>query len=79
MTWLVVSRPPPRIESVGVADLERAWSIGRDFGDQGFSIVDRTSFAVMERLGISRVASLDAHFPFYRYGPRRERAFEVVR
>ena len=69
MTWLVVSRPPPRIESVGVADLERAWSIGRDFGDQGFSIVDRTSFAVMQRLGVLRAASFADDFAIFRFGP----------
>jgi predicted nucleic acid-binding protein len=80
MTWLVVSRPPPRrIESVGGADLERAWNIGVDFGDQGFSIVDRESFAVMQRLGVLRAASFDDDFAIFRFGPRRERAFDVVR
>jgi len=77
--WEAIRRGPARVEQTTAADLEAAWRIGAAFPDQGFSIVDRTSFAVMERLGISRVASLDAHFPFYRYGPRRERAFEVVR
>jgi len=68
-----------RIEPVGPADLERAWSIGRDFPDQGFSIVDRTSFAVMQRLGVLRAASFDDDFAIVRFGSRRERAFEVVR
>ena len=61
------------------ADLEVAWAIGERFPDQDFSIVDRTSFAVMERLGISRVASLDAAFAIYRYGRRRTTAFAVLR
>jgi predicted nucleic acid-binding protein len=39
----------------------------------------RTSFAVMERLGVTSVTSFDAHFSIYRFGPRRERAFEVRR
>ena len=47
--------------------------------DQEFSLVDRTSFAVMERLGITRVASFDNQFSVYRFGPRRSRAFEVIR
>ncbi len=47
--------------------------------DQDFSIVDRTSFAVMERLRVSAVASFDNHFAVYRFGPRRERAFEIQR
>lgn len=67
------------VEIVGAVDLERAWEIGRQYADQGFSLVDRTSFVVMERLGLNRVASLDADFAVYRYGPRRDRAFTVVR
>ena len=38
------------VESVGVADMEAAWQIGVSYRDQDFSIVDRTSFAVMCRL-----------------------------
>jgi len=41
--------------------------------------VDRTSFAVMERLGVHRAASFDDDFAVYRFGPRRSKAFEVVR
>ncbi len=67
------------IEMVLPGDLDAAWRIGEVFADQDFSIVDRTSFAVMERLGVSSVASFDDHFAIYRYGPRRERAFEVRR
>jgi hypothetical protein len=33
----------------------------------------------MERLGIASVATFDNHFSIYRYGPRRERAFDVHR
>lgn len=68
-----------RVEEVGAADLQVAWSIGSEFGDQDFSIVDRTSFAVMERLGVHRAASFDADFAVYRFGAGRSRAFEVVR
>jgi predicted nucleic acid-binding protein len=68
-----------RIEIVTLADLEAAWSIGQTFSDQDFSIVDRTSFAVMVRLGISRVASFDSDFAVFRYGRNRESAFEMVR
>jgi predicted nucleic acid-binding protein len=67
------------IEPVGVADLEIAWSIGREHPDQDFSIVDRTSFAVMQRLGVRRVASFDRDFAVFRYGRDHRRAFEVIR
>ena len=60
-------------------DLEVAWAIGEAFPDQDFSIVDRTSFAVMQRLGVHRVASFDADFAVYRFGRGRNRAFEIVR
>ncbi len=67
------------LEPVTAADLEAAWAVGRDFPDQDFSIADRTSFAVMHRLGIQRVASLDDDFAVYRFGRERNQAFEVVR
>jgi uncharacterized protein len=67
------------IAPVTAADLETAWAIGEAFPDQTFSIVDRTSFVVMERLGITRVASFDDDFAIYRYGRNRDRAFEVLR
>ncbi len=66
------------IEAVTLADLEVAWAIGASWHDQDFSIVDRTSFAVMQRLGIDRVASLDAHFAVFRFGPKRRRSFHVL-
>jgi len=77
--WDRIRRGPARIEHVTAADLEAAWAIGAAFPDQNFSIVDRTSFAVMERLGIARVASFDNHFAIYRHGRNRDRAFEVLR
>ena len=67
------------VETVGVADLEAAWQIGVSWRDQDFSIVDRTSFAVMRRLGIERAASLDSDFAIFRFGPNRRQAFTVVR
>lgn len=77
--WDGIRTGVARIEPVERGDLERAWSIGQDFADQSFSIIDRTSFAVMLRLGILRAASFDNDFLVFRYGPRRERAFEIVR
>ncbi len=66
------------VESVGPADLEAAWQIGLAYPDQDFSLVDRTSFAVMRRLGIDHAASFDDHFAVFRFGPKRRHAFVIV-
>jgi uncharacterized protein len=66
------------IEPVIAADLEAAWQIGTAFRDQDFSIVDRTSFAVMRRLGIERAASFDDDFAIFRFGPNRRHAFSIL-
>ena len=76
--WEVLRSGVAGVEPVGSADLETAWQIGASWRDQDFSIVDRTSFAVMLRLGISRAASLDAHFAVFRFGPSRRTAFTIV-
>jgi predicted nucleic acid-binding protein len=67
------------LEIVTEADVAAAWSIGQDFADQDFSFADRTSFAVMVRLGLTRVASSDDHFAVFRFGARRASSFDVVR
>jgi len=77
--WEALRAGAAIIEPVGAADLEAAWQIGTAFRDQDFSIVDRTSFAVMRRLGIERAASLDDDFAIFRFGPNRRRAFTVLR
>lgn len=79
MFWDGLRSGIARIETVGPADLHAAWAIGRVSRYQDFSFVDRTSFAVMERLGLERVASFDNDFAIYRFGPRRARSFQVVR
>lgn len=61
------------------ADLEVARAISDRSPDQSFSIVGRTSFALMERLGIPRVIAFDQDFEIYRYGRRQALAFEVLR
>jgi predicted nucleic acid-binding protein len=76
--WEALRSGVATIENAGAADLDAAWEIGRAFRDQDFSIVDRTSFAVMQRLGIERAASLDSDFAIYRFGPGRKRAFTVL-
>jgi len=67
------------IEPVGTADLEPAWQLGLYYPDQDFSLVDRTSFAVMQRVGLERAASFDDDFAVFRFGPNRRYAFVIVR
>ncbi len=55
--WEGVKRSGCALEPATAADLEVAWAIGEAFADQGFSIADRTSFAVMQRLGLTKVAT----------------------
>ena len=77
--WSAVRSGAAVVEAVGAADLEVAWAIGQEYVDQDFSIVDRTSFAVMQRLGLRRVASFDDDFAVFRFGRFKRQAFEVVR
>lgn len=77
--WEGIRAGAARLEVVTAADVEAAWSIGEAFPDQDFSIIDRTSFAVMERLGLRRAASFDDDFAVYRFGPKRDRAFDLAR
>jgi uncharacterized protein len=77
--WGRLRQTGAAIESVTPTDFEVAWRIGEDFPDQEFSIVDRTSFAVMQRLGVYRAATFDNDFAVFRFGPNRQRAFEIVR
>ena len=66
-----------RIEPAIVADLEAATRIGEDFADQAFSIVDRTSWSIMLRLGVHEAISLDADFSIFRFGRNKRQAFTV--
>lgn len=74
-----VRRGVADVETVTAADREHAWATGQAFGDQQFALADRTSFAVMERLGLEEVVTFDQDFAVHRYGPRRQRAFTILR
>ena len=66
-----------RTECATLADLEAAEAARATFEDQAFSLTDRTSWALMERLAITDALALDADFRIYRYGPDRRQAFAV--
>ncbi len=66
-----------KVEVSGLADLEVAAAIDTAFRDQRFSLSDRTSWAVMQRLGIHDAITLDKDFRIYRFGSDRRRSFTV--
>jgi predicted nucleic acid-binding protein len=59
-------------------DLANARAIAAAWPDQDFSLIDCTSFALMERLRLDEALAFDAHFRIYRFGPQRQRAFRIV-
>lgn len=73
-----IRRGIARVEVSLLGDLEVATTIGTAFSDQDFSLADRTSWAVMERLGITEAVTLDRDFRVYRYGLGRRRAFRIA-
>jgi predicted nucleic acid-binding protein len=66
-----------RVENTSLSDLEVAASIRAAFPDRDFSIVDRTSWSVMVRLGIHEALSFDRDYAVYRFGHDRRSAFTV--
>jgi predicted nucleic acid-binding protein len=63
---------------VTAEDFQRGRAIAQHWPDQAFSIVDCTSFALIERLDIRRAFAFDRHFRVVRLGGRRPRALEIV-
>ena len=76
--WDAMETGVVRVFGVTASDFAFARQIAREWPDQPFSIVDLTSFAAMERLGIDQAFAFDAHFRIYRYGPSRNTSFRVI-
>lgn len=76
--WDAMETGVVQVFGVSSRDLARARAIAREWPDQKFTLVDCTSFAVMERLGIREAFAFDRHFRTFRAGPRRDRPFEVL-
>lgn len=60
-----LDRSPTLVVRVTTTDEQRARQIIRQYDDKLFSYTDATSFAVMERLGISSVFTFDRNFTQY--------------
>lgn len=72
-----IRRGIARVEATTLADLEVAAQIREAFTGQRLSIVDRTSWSVMRRLGINDAMAFDRDFSIYRFGLNRRQAFAV--
>ncbi len=75
----ILGRNLADIISVEPRDIWAALDIRETFSDQDFSLVDRTSWVLMERFAIAEAISFDDDFSVYRYGPHRDKAFTVHR
>lgn len=75
--WDALGSGVVKVLGIGSGDLIRARAIARAWKDQDFSLVDCTSFALMERHRIDEGLAFDEHFRIYRYGPGRRRAFRI--
>ena len=60
-----IDRSTITIVRVSPADERRAREIIANYDDKNFSLTDATSFAVMERLGITQAFTFDHHFSQY--------------
>jgi predicted nucleic acid-binding protein len=76
--WDGFDRGVITIVGITAQDLQRGRELAQEWSDQAFSIVDCTSFALMERLDIRRAFAFDKHFRIVRFGWRRQRALQIV-
>ena len=76
--WDAMQSDVVTTHGVTTKDLSQARAIASSWPDQDFSLIDCTSFALMERLRLDEALAFDNHFRIYRYGLRRERAFRIV-
>lgn len=65
MAELIMNNPIITLHRVGVEDEDNAFRTLKEYGDKDFSYTDATSFAVMERLGLTIVFAFDEHFVQY--------------
>jgi uncharacterized protein len=72
-----LARGDMRLEAVAVPDLDRMAELVRQYSDFPLGTVDAAVVAVAERLGLSRIATLD-HRHFRAVRPRHCTSFELL-
>lgn len=50
------------IQWIDIDDVKAGWEVFRRFSDKQWSFTDCTSYAVMQRLGVTEALALDDHF-----------------
>jgi uncharacterized protein len=65
----LVERTADLIERISAEDERHARAILERYEDKSFSYTDATSFAVMERLGLTDVFTFDRHFAQFGFSP----------
>jgi len=65
LTTSILREEAAILQDVTGQDLQHALNVFRDYTEHLFSFVDCTSFAVMERLGITHAFAFDRHFDEY--------------
>jgi predicted nucleic acid-binding protein len=73
--WATIRSNVIPLQRVTALDLERAWEIFSKYEDQDFSLIDCTSFAIMERMKITDAFTFDGHFSVFR--PKTGSPFRV--
>jgi len=75
----ILNRNVAEVLAATAHDIAAGLLIGETFADQDFSMVDRTSWALMERCGIVEALAFDIDFLVYRFGSGLQEAFTVHR
>lgn len=76
--WEAMGTGVVRVIGVSSEDMTRARRIADEWPDQDFSLVDCTSFAVIERLDLREAFAFDQHFRVFRFGPGRDQALRLL-
>ncbi len=76
--WDALAGGLATVAGLSSADLVRARVLAESWRDQEFSLVDCTSFAFVERLGLDRALGFDSHFRVFRWGAGRRRKLTLL-